>query len=213
MNIVRWVINRAKNFGNRFSGLFSNKYSIIYTGTIVKMTYSNYKHDPEPLILVLYSGVKYTHALNLNYLTPQDKAYLLRLIYQLKNANQPVNPRVVYQILKRDAYYSIVRKSYRTYFSNMIVQPRTVSNGWTSFRLRTFSINDPFVNELNRVLGTRVQPQIIRQNRVSYYPQELQERIIQSINSTPVGRGTTPATTPTTSATTSATTPTNRGTV
>lgn len=197
MNIVNWIITRIRNFGNRFSGIFSNKYPIIYTGTVVKMTYTNYKHDPNPLILVLYSGVRYVHALNLNYLTPQDKAYLLRLIYQIKNGAQTINPRIIYQILKRDVYYTIVRKSYRKYFSNMIINPYTVSNGWTSFNLRLANFNDPFITELNRVLNARPQIQNIRQNRISYYPQELQERIIQSINSTPVGRGTIPATTPT----------------
>ena len=201
MNIVSWIVQRARNFGNRFAGLFSNKYSIIYTGTIVRMAYSNYKHDPNPLILVLYSGIKYTHALNLNYLTPQDKAYLLKLIYMLKNSPQPVNPRNVYAVLKRDVYYSIVRKAYRTYFSNMILHPMTMSNGWTSFNLRTYASNDPFVNELNRILRQPVQQQMVRQNRISYYPEELKERMIQSINSVPVGRGTSPATTPTAPAT------------
>lgn len=208
MNIVSWIIQRAKNFGNKFSGLFSNKYSVIYTGTIVKMAYSNYKHDPAPLILVLYSGVKYTHALNLNYLSTQEKQYLMRLIYALKKGNQPVNTRAVYMLLKRDAYYSIVRKSYRTYFSNMILSPRVVSNGWTSFGLKTQYINDPFVINLNKYLG--MQATNVIQSRVSYYPQELQEQIIQSINSVPVGRGTTPATRPTIQSTTPATTQTRK---
>lgn len=208
MNIVSWIIQRAKNFGNKFSGLFSNKYSVIYTGTIVKMAYSNYKHDPAPLILVLYSGVKYTHALNLNYLSTQEKQYLMRLIYALKKGNQPVNTRAVYMLLKRDVYYSIVRKSYRTYFSNMILNPRVVSNGWTSFGLKTQYINDPFVINLNKYLG--MQATNVIQSRVSYYPQELQEQIIQSINSVPVGRGTTPATRPTIQSTTPATTQTRK---
>lgn len=208
MNIVSWIIQRAKNFGNKFSGLFSNKYSVIYTGTIVKMAYSNYKHDPAPLILVLYSGVKYTHALNLNYLSTQEKQYLMRLIYALKKGNQPVNTRAVYMLLKRDAYYSIVRKSYRTYFSNMILSPRVVSNGWTSFGLKTQYINDPFVINLNKYLG--MQATNVIQSRVSYYPQELQEQIIQSINSVPVGRGTTPAMRPTIQSTTPATTQTRK---
>lgn len=208
MNIVSWIIQRAKNFGNKFSGLFSNKYSVIYTGTIVKMAYSNYKHDPAPLILVLYSGVKYTHALNLNYLSTQEKQYLMRLIYALKKGNQPVNTRAVYMLLKRDVYYSIVRKSYRTYFSNMILNPRVVSNGWTSFGLKTQYINDPFVINLNKYLG--MQATNVIQSRVSYYPQELQEQIIQSINSVPVGRGTTPAMRPTIQSTTLATTQTRK---
>lgn len=208
MNIVSWIIQRAKNFGNKFSGLFSNKYSVIYTGTIVKMAYSNYKHDPAPLILVLYSGVKYTHALNLNYLSTQEKQYLMRLIYALKKGNQPVNTRAVYMLLKRDVYYSIVRKSYRTYFSNMILNPRVVSNGWTSFGLKTQYINDPFVINLNKYLG--MQATNVIQSRVSYYPQELQEQIIQSINSVPVGRGTTPAMRPTIQSTTPATTQTRK---
>ena len=87
MNIVGWVLNRIRQFGNRFSGTFGGSYKVMYAGTIVKMTYSNYKHDPNPLIFVLYSGIKYTDGLNLNYLNFQEKQYLGRLIYALKRGN------------------------------------------------------------------------------------------------------------------------------
>ena len=50
-------MNSIRQFGNLFEGTFSNKYHVMYYGTIVKMRYSNVKHAPAPLILVLYSGV------------------------------------------------------------------------------------------------------------------------------------------------------------
>ena len=128
MNIVSWVLNRIRNFGVRFSATFGNAYRVMYAGTIVKMNYTNYKHDPSPLIFVLYSGIKYTDGLNLNYLNHQEKQYLGRLIYALKRGNQVINGRSLYLVLKRDVYYSIVRKCYRKYFSNMIAK--------SSFKLR-----------------------------------------------------------------------------
>lgn len=196
--IVNWILGRIRQFGNRFSGTFGNSYRVMYAGTIVKMAYSNYKHDPNPLIFVLYSGIRYTHALNLNYLNQQEKQYIGRLIYALKRGNQVIDGRTLYLILKRDVYYSIVRKAYRKYFSNMIMNPRMVSAGYTPLNRLVYPFNDPFVVSLNKYLNYEnlnyTQP-----IQVSYYPQELRDRINMAINSTPIG---------THSATVSATTPT-----
>lgn len=201
--IVSWILNRIRMFGNRFSGTFGNSYRVMYAGTIVKMTYSNYKHDPNPLIFVLYSGVKYTHALNLNYLNQQEKQYIGRLIYALRRGNQIIDGHSLYMILKRDVYYSIVRKCYRTYFSNLIMNPKMVSAGFTPLNRLVYPYNDPFVVALNRYLNNEnlnyTQP-----TQISYYPQELRDRINLAIHSVPIGRATVPATTPTTPATTPA---------
>ena len=116
MNIIGWVLNRIRQFGNRFSGTFGNTYRVMYAGTFVKMNYANYKHDPSPLIFVLYSGIKYTDGLNINYLNFQEKQYLGRLVYAMRRGNQVIDGHSLYLILKRDVYYSIVRKCYRKYF-------------------------------------------------------------------------------------------------
>lgn len=185
MNIVNWITHRIQNFGNRFAATFNNQYRVMYYGCIYKMQYSNYKHDPSPLILVLYSGIRYTHALNLNYLNTSEKQYIGRLLYALKKGNQVINSRILYLLLKRDVYTSIVKKSYRTYFSNRILQPRMVSAGFTQLTRLQFPFNDQFIIGLNKYLGN--QHQTYTETKVAYYPQELQERIIASINSTPVG--------------------------
>lgn len=200
--IVSWILNRIRQFGNRFSGTFGNSYRVMYAGTIVKMTYSNYKHDPNPLIFVLYSGIRYTHALNLNYLNFQEKQYIGRLIYALKRGNQSIDGHTLYLLLKRDVYRSIVRKSYRKYFSNMIMSPRMISAGYTPLNRLVYPFNDPFVVSLNRYLN-RENIGYTSPVQVSYYPQELRDRINMAINSVPVGTqsatvGTQSATTPTT---------------
>ena len=191
--VVSWILNRIRMFGNRFSGAFGNSYRVMYAGTIVKMTYSNYKHDPNPLIFVLYSGIKYTHALNLNYLNFQEKQYLGRLIYALKRGNQIIDGHSLYLVLKRDVYYTIVRKCYRTYFSNLIMSPRMVSAGFTPLNRLVYPYNDPFVVALNKYLNNE-NLNYTAGTRVSYYPQELQDRINMALNSVPIGTATRPAT-------------------
>ena len=170
----------------------------MYAGTIVKMTYSNYKHDPAPLIFVLYSGIKYTHALNLNYLAPQEKQYIGRLIYAIKRGNQIIDGHSLYMILKRDVYYSIVRKCYRTYFSNLIMNPKMVSAGFTPLNRLVYPYNDPFIVALNRYVNYE-NLRYTAPMQIAYYPQELRDRINMAIHSVPIGTqsATTPATTPT----------------
>ena len=198
MNIVSWVLNRIRNFGVRFSNTFGNAYRVMYAGTIVKMNYTNYKHDPSPLIFVLYSGIKYTDGLNLNYLNHQEKQYLGRLIYALKRGNQIINGRSLYLVLKRDVYYSIVRKCYRKYFSNMIMKTKMVSAGFTPLNRMVYPYNDPFIVSLNRYLDYG-NMSYTNPTQVAYYPQELQDRINMALNSVPIGThsATTPATVPT----------------
>jgi hypothetical protein len=199
-NVVGWILNRIRQFGNRFSGTFGNAYRVMYAGTIVKMNYSNYKHDPNPLIFVLYSGVKYTHGLNLNYLNFQEKQYLGRLIYALKRGNQVIDGHTLYLILKRDVYYSLVRKCYRTYFSNLIMSPKMVSSGYTPLNRLVYPYNDPFIVALNKYVNNE-NLGYTAPVQVAYYPQELRDRINMAIHSVPIG---------TQSATVSATTPTIR---
>lgn len=208
MNIVRWIAARVRMFGNRFAGAFGNSYSIMYYGTIVKMSYANFKHDPNPLILVLYSGVKYTHALNLNYLSHNEKQYIGRLLYSLKMGRQIIDGKTLYLLLKRDVYRSIVSKAYRQYFSNMIMHPKMVSPGFTGLEKMTYPFNDPFIVSLNRYLSGSNMNYV--RTQVAYYPQELRDRVIMAINSTPVGRSATINTSIGTQPMVSATTPTER---
>lgn len=197
MNIIGWVLSRIRQFGNRFSGTFGNTYRVMYGGTFVKMNYANYKHDPSPLIFVLYSGIKYTDGLNINYLNFQEKQYLGRLVYALRRGNQVIDGHSLYLILKRDVYYSIVRKCYRKYFSNLIMNPRMVSSGFTPLNRLVYPYNDPFISSLNRYLNGENLG--YTNQRVAYYPQELQDRINMAIHSVPIG--THSATTPTQQAT------------
>lgn len=197
-NVVGWILNRIRQFGNRFSGTFGNSYRVMYAGTFVKMNYSNYKHDPSPLIFVLYSGIKYTDGLNINYLNFQEKQYLGRLVYALKRGNQVIDGHSLYMVLKRDVYHNIVRKSYRKYFSNLIMNPKMVSSGYTPLNRLVYPFNDTFITALNKYVNYE-NLHFTSPTQVAYYPQELRDRINLAIHSVPVG---------TQSATTSATTPT-----
>ena len=73
-----------------------------------------------------------------------------------------------------------------------------VSAGFTPLNRLVYPYNDPFIVALNRYLNYEnlnyTQP-----TQISYYPQELRDRIALALNSRPIGTqsATTPATTPT----------------
>lgn len=81
-----------------------------------------------------------------------------------------------------------------------------VSSGFTPLNRLVYPYNDPFISSLNRYLNGENLG--YTNQRVAYYPQELQDRINMAIHSVPIG--TQSATTPTQQATQSATVPTIR---
>lgn len=191
MNIIQWVMNRIRTLGSRFSYLANRAFGVMYYGTIVSMTYLNYKHDPTPNILVMYSGMRYTHGINLNYLSNDDKQWIGRILYMIKRGNQVIDGRTLYLMIKSQRP-SIVRSAYRMYHTKYIANPRMVSAGFTPLDKLVYPSGDPYIQALNRYLSPSTHPAY--SVRVSYSDTELQERIILAQQSTPLTSGTRSAT-------------------
>lgn len=88
------------------------------SGILVQAHYTNHKHDPFPIMCVLYAGRNYTHAINVSYLTGQQRRQFkaqLRFWYW-------IDPRLKYYYIRQ--YNSSVLHAYRTYFT-MFLHPTT----------------------------------------------------------------------------------------
>ena len=184
MGVVGWFLAKLRN--RRFAIQSTQNRSLIF-GTIYSMNYSNFKRDPNPLILVLYSGPRnfvhvsghYTDGINLHYLSLNDRMWLARIIYMIKKGNQVMNPHLFYRFLKLNRP-SIVRTAYRRYHTSMIHNPRMVSAGWTHLTRLVYPFNDPWIQQLNQTL----EPREINYTKVevAYSPTELNDRITQALN-------------------------------
>lgn len=188
MNILNWVFNRLRTVRSRFAYMANRAFGMMYYGTIVHMTYLNYKHDPTPMIFVMYSGLKYTHGLNIHYMSDADKEWLGRMMYMIKKGQQTIDGRTLYQLIKTQRP-SIVKTCYRVYFTHMIRNSKTVSAGFTALQKIEFPSEDPYIKSLNAYLNPANQPAYGVQ--VSYYPDELRDRIIMAQNSIPLNSATT----------------------
>lgn len=198
MNIVGWIVDRVRTMGARFSYTASRAFGVMYYGTVVSMTYLNYKHDPTPNILVMYSGMRYTHGINLNYLSNDDKQWIGRILFMIKKGGQVIDGRTLYLMIKTQRP-SIVRSAYRIYHTKYISNPRMVSAGFTVLGKLEHPSSDPYIQALNRYLSPASHRAY--SVRVSYSDTELQERIILAQQSTPLVSATESATRPLGSAT------------
>jgi len=188
MSIISWIIDKLRN--RRFAMTATQGRALIF-GCIYKMSYSNFKKDPAPLIFTLYSGFRqfvykkgfYTDGLNLNYMSVADKQWLARTIYLLKKSNQILKPHLFYRLLKLNRP-SIVRDCYRRYHTSMISAPKMVSAGFTSLNKLVYPYNDPYIQFLNQQL----EPKELRftKVKVAYSRTELADRINQTLNSKPI---------------------------
>jgi len=186
--IVSWLLSKLRS--RRYALQRTNGKQLIF-GCIYSMRYSNWKRDPNPLILVLYSGPRtfvhvsghYTDGINLHYLNMSDKMWLAKTIYLIKKGSQQMQPHLFYRFLKMNRP-NIARTAYRRYHSNMIIQPRMVSAGWTHFDRMVYPFNDPWITQLNKTL----QPAEINftKVKVAYSPTELTDRINTAINARPI---------------------------
>lgn len=139
-------------------------------------------HDPNPLIFCMWSDTKYTHGLNIHYLPEADRAWLARNIFMIKKYQQVIDGRTLYNFIKTNRI-SIVQKCYRKYFTNMC-RYKLVSAGITNLEKLVYPSNEPFAKRLNEAISS-VQlalPPV----KVSYSPDELRNRIIESMNSIPI---------------------------
>ena len=201
MGVIGWILAKLRN--RRYAMQNTQGRALIF-GTIYSMRYSNWKRDPNPLILVMYSGPRsfvhtsghYTDGINLHYLQMGDKMWLARMIYLMKKGNQIMKPHLFYRFVKLNRP-NIIRTAFRRYHTSMIGAPKLVSAGWTHLTKLQYPFNDPWIAGLNKTLEpaelnyTKVQ--------VAYNKTEISDRINQTLNSRPISslRSTGAATTPT----------------
>lgn len=183
MNIVSYAINKIRMMGSRY-GLTNSAYKVLYYGTICDIGYLNYKHDPHPQIFIMFSGVKYTHGLNIHYMKYEDRQWIGKLIYSIKKGQQRIDGRTLYLLIKSQRP-SIVRTCYRKYFTTMIKGTSMVSAGFTPLQKLEFKTTDPFINSLNKYL----EPTEMNYSgvKVAYSEDELQERIAIANNAISTG--------------------------
>lgn len=154
----------------------STNVKLLTFGAIYLGSYSNYKHDPQPLIFCMYSGPKYTHGLNIHYFSHMDKAWLGNLIYMIKKGGQVIDGYTLYKLLKMRRM-SIVKSCYRVYFTNLL-NMKMVSAGITPLDKMIYTDHrDPWVHALNE----KIKPsEIKRPPTVAFYAEELRDRVIQA---------------------------------
>ena len=92
---------------------------ILNFGELVLCRYTRWKHDSVPLIFVLHSDARYTHALNSHYLSPQESDQLRRLMSYVPAGQS----QYVYEFLK--ARFVSVLRAYRKYFTPLIFEIKT----------------------------------------------------------------------------------------
>lgn len=132
------------------------------TGRIYKCMYTNYKHDPRPLVFIFSSDFFYTHGINVNYLIGL-KDTMLRMILNMRNSGQSLTGMIMYQFFKAKAP-SIPKTAYRKYFTKYL-RGKLVSDGVSQipFQTRTLFVADPFVRALNNI----IKPKVINKVRMS----------------------------------------------
>jgi hypothetical protein len=174
MNFFSWLVNRLR--GLRYA--ISPRMRMLTFGAIYYGNYSNWKHDPTPLIWCQYSDQKYTHGINIHYLSSYDKAWFLNTIYILKRAGQRMDGRVFYKFLKLRRP-GIPKIAYRVYFTNLL-NVKLVSAGITPLDKMIYTVSrDPWVAQLNEMIKPSEMP---RKPTIAFSPTELRDRIIQAQN-------------------------------
>ena len=151
-------------------------YGAIYSGT-----YSQWKHDRTPIIFIMYSDNRYTHAINTGYLNHSDKIWLGRLIYNIKNGAQNIDGRTLYKMIKMQRM-GIITTAYRVYFTSLL-DMKLVSAGITYLDNRTYSIKDQWINTLNEMIKPSELKNEYTPKGISYSSTELSDRITEAYNS------------------------------
>jgi len=179
MAFYNYLISKLQNI--RYS-VFPPK--LLAFSAIYKMQYLNYKNDPNPLVWVQYSGPKYTHALNLNYMDSMDKAWFLRILSVLKRGNQAMDGLIFYRFLKLNRI-NIIKKCYRVYFTNQIKSPVLVSAGLTEMWDIVKPFGDSYISILNKTLQEK-SSLFTQKVSPAFSQEELYSRVNEVFNSVPL---------------------------
>jgi len=121
-------------------------------GRIYKSVYTNWHHDPKPLIFILSSNAFYTHAINIHYLGGFSRT-MINIILDMKRSNRVWSGLAIYQYLKMRAPI-IPQLGYRVYFTKYL-KGKLVSDGISQNPIpnKAQFFAEPFIRELNRMLG------------------------------------------------------------
>lgn len=124
-------------------------------GRIYRCIYTNYHHDPKPLLFVLSSDAFYTHGINIHYLGSLQTT-MLRIIMMMRASNKPLTGLLVYQFLKLRAP-GIPKLAYRKYFTKYL-RGKLVSDGISQIPTpgKAEWLAEPFVRRLNDLIRPKV---------------------------------------------------------
>lgn len=143
-------------------------------GRVYKCVYTNYKHDPRPLLFVLYSDAFYTHGINVNYLGGMQRSMMQMILY-MRNSNKPLTGSIMYEFLKMRAP-AIPELAYRMYFTRYL-RGKLVSDGVSQIpspNKATFLMG-PFVRQLNNL----IRPDVVNKVRLT---QEESDRLVSEMD-------------------------------
>jgi len=108
-------------------------------GKIYSCEYTGFREDRNPTIIVLYSGSKYTHAINLNYLKDENKNNFIQFITNVainktknirEDENSQVNTYSLYHNYLKRKLPAVIKIAYRTYFTRKIKNKRPLHPGF-----------------------------------------------------------------------------------
>jgi len=186
------LVSKMKLMVNRFANINNARMSY---GAIYQFSYQNYHRDPNPIIFCMgqyqgANGKNYTHGFNTNYLADIDKQWLARTLYLINKSGNMVDPRSFYNMVKMQRP-SIIKTSYRIYFSNMGRNPKLLSSGFTSMYSLVYRGAMPnWIASLNKMLQPSNTPNIVSPipQKIALNTQELQERITMAKNAIPLNQ-------------------------
>jgi len=135
-------------------------------GRIYKCTYTNYHHDPRPLLFILSSDYFHTNAINIHYLGGMQKI-MIQLILSMRKSNQALTGLIMYRFMKLRAP-AVPKLAYRKYFTRYLAGV-VVSEGVSQIPISTPAkfITDPFAFQLNKYLHPRVINKVTMTNQES----------------------------------------------
>lgn len=142
-------------------------------GRIYKCVYSNYKHDPRPLVFILYSDAFYTHGININYLAGLQTT-MIKMILSMRASGKPLTGAIMYEFLKARSP-GIPQAGYRMYFTRYL-RGKLVSDGVSQIPSpnKAMFLMGPFVRQLNNL----IRPTAVNKVQMS---QEESDRLVSEM--------------------------------
>lgn len=120
-------------------------------GRIYKCVYTNYKHDPRPLLFIFYSDAFYTHGININYLAGLQTT-MMKMILSMRASGKTLTGAIMYEFMKSRAP-GIPQAGYRMYFTRYL-RGKLVSDGVSQIPSpnKAMFLMGPFVRQLNNLI-------------------------------------------------------------